>query len=100
MFLTLTVLSPFIPAFSDGAIRFIGLIILLAWYFSTGRKQARFVKEHYGDTYPKKPWGKPLLIAFACFIGFMIACAAVAFAAALINHQSASRVELSRGEAC
>ncbi len=40
----------------------IGLIVLLAWYFTEGNKQAKYLKENDID-YIKKPWGKVLGIA-------------------------------------
>jgi hypothetical protein len=46
-----------------GASRSANLILLLAWYFGSGRAQARYVKERFGTSYPRKGWSKPLLIA-------------------------------------
>jgi len=50
----------------------VGLILLLVWYFSQGRKQTLFVKENYGNVYQKKGWAQPILIAIGCSIGLMI----------------------------
>lgn len=33
--------------------------LLIGWYFASGRGQAKFVKKHYGDNYPRKGWLKP-----------------------------------------
>jgi hypothetical protein len=63
-----------------GAMRLFGLAFLLAWYFSSGRKQSQYVKEKYGSSYPRKPWGKTLLIA----VGFAIAYFVVAAIAGVI----------------
>ena len=52
---------------------FFGLILLISWYVSNGRAQARYVKERFGKDYPRKGWGKPLLIAFAATIGYFVA---------------------------
>jgi len=60
----------------DAIVRFSGLGILLAWYFTGGKVQVAYVKEHFGDNYPRRGWGAPLLIAVACFaalVGVMIA---------------------------
>lgn len=57
---------------ADGAARGLGFLYLLVWYFSVGRSQAKFVKEKFGSNYPKKPWGKALLIGVAAFIGYFI----------------------------
>jgi hypothetical protein len=50
-----------------------GLVLLISWYSSNGRPQARYVKERFGKNYPRKGWGKPLLIAFAATIGYFVA---------------------------
>lgn len=45
--------------------------VLIAWYFSIGKKQCIYVKENFKDEYPRKPWLKPLLIAFSIFIAYI-----------------------------
>jgi len=45
------------------------LILLLAWYFGSGRGQAKFVKERFGNDYPRKGWGKPFAGVFIAFFG-------------------------------
>jgi hypothetical protein len=57
---------------ADGATRGLGFLYLLVWYFSAGRSQGKFVKEKFGSNYPKKPWGKALLIGIAAIIGYLI----------------------------
>jgi hypothetical protein len=52
---------------------------LLAWYFSSGKAQARYVKETYGTSYPRRPLGKPLLIAVACFVAFVVVATLIGF---------------------
>jgi hypothetical protein len=52
------------------AVRYVALLYLVIWYFANGRPQARYVKEKYGKDYPRRPWGKPLLIAIAAFVAF------------------------------
>jgi len=49
-------------------LRYLGVVYLVIWYFANGRSQARYVKERYGKDYPRRPWGKPLLIAIAVFV--------------------------------
>ena len=62
------------PVVAEGAPRGLGFLFLLVWYFSAGREQGKYVKEKYGDTYTKKPWGKALAIGFGAFFGcFVIA---------------------------
>jgi hypothetical protein len=54
-----------------------GIIILLAWYFSHGKLQAKTVKEKFGNAYPHRGWGAPLGIAFGVvmllFVGAFVA---------------------------
>ena len=68
-----TLVSIFIPAIPDGIFRIAGLALLLGWYFSLGRKQIKFVKATWQDRYQRKPWKKPLLVAFSCLIGVFAA---------------------------
>ena len=63
----------------DAASRGIGPILLLAWYFSSGRSQARFVKERFGAAYPRKGWTRPLLIAVGIAVGFFAIVFVIAF---------------------
>jgi hypothetical protein len=50
--------------------------LLLGWYFTLAAKQIRYVKETWQDRYVRKPWTKPLIIAFCCLIGTFIVFAA------------------------
>jgi hypothetical protein len=65
---------------ADGASRGLALLYLLTWYFVAARAQARYVKERWGGDYPRKGWGKPLLIGVAAYAGFV----ALAFAAGFL----------------
>ena len=67
VFLAINVGIVFVPD-SDAAVqsmRMVGLSLLLAWYFSQGQSQSKYVKESLGDDYVKKSWGRPLLIGVA-----------------------------------
>lgn len=57
---------------ADAVSRLTGFVYLLAWYFGSAKAQAKYVKEHFGTSYPRKSWGKPLLIAVGCFFGFFV----------------------------
>jgi hypothetical protein len=57
-----------------------GLVPLFAWYFSAARDQIKTVQERYGRDYPRRGWGKPILIA----IGAIIALFAVAVAVVMV----------------
>jgi hypothetical protein len=54
-----------------GFSRLIGIVLLISWYASSGRGQMAYVKTQFGKDYPRKGWGKPLLIAVLAFIGFI-----------------------------
>jgi hypothetical protein len=59
--LFLSVVSVFIKKGGGGGGSF---LFLLIWYFTAGKSQAKYVKEKFGNNYPRRAWGKPL--AFAC----------------------------------
>ena len=60
------------PKAADGAARGLGFLFLLVWYFSSGRAQGKYVKEKFGKTYAKKPWGKALLIGVGAIVGYFV----------------------------
>ncbi|MDO4795887.1 MAG: hypothetical protein Q4A28_08135 [Brachymonas sp.] len=51
---------------SDTIILGISIGCLVGWYSQEGKKQVQYVKQNFGTNYPKKPWGKVLLLACAC----------------------------------
>ena len=65
----------------DGLSRTVGLVLLLSWYFSSGRSQAEYVKSRYGKDYPRRSWGKPLLLGCLALVGFITFIVVVAFVA-------------------
>jgi hypothetical protein len=65
------------PEKADAASRGLGLIYLFVWYFSAGRTQAKYVREKFGSTYPRRPWGMPLLIGALAIVGIILAAAIV-----------------------
>lgn len=78
MFILTCVLAVFLlpkEAVTDGAFRGAGLTYLLVWYFMSGRQQASFVSENYGEDYQRRPWTQPLLIA----VGGMLATVSLSF---------------------
>ena len=50
--------------------RLCSFVLLLSWYFASGKPQLEFVKSRYGKKYPRKGWAQPLLIAFGALFGF------------------------------
>jgi hypothetical protein len=72
--------------FVDALLRAVGVVLLLSWYFSSGRAQTAYVKSRFGKSYPKRGWGKPLLLASLAVIAFFVYVAAVAFATLALTH--------------
>jgi len=73
------------PRSLDGVSRTVGLVLLLSWYFSSGRSQVGYVKSRYGKDYPRRSWGKPLLLGCLAFVGFIIFIVVVAFVASALK---------------
>lgn len=63
--------SAFFPENKGIGVLFQGLlfILLLSWYFGSARAQAKFVKERFGDSYPRKGWIKPIFIGLITIFG-------------------------------
>jgi len=72
--LLMTTMLSLLPLAGVGAqeARSLALVYLLIWYFAAGRPQARYVKERLGTDYPRKAWGKPLLVAIALFLAYVV----------------------------
>lgn len=60
------------PKASDAAVGWLGILYLFTWYFGVGRSQSTFVKGKFGENYPRKSWGKPLLIGVTAFVGYVV----------------------------
>ena len=71
------------PKAADAISRAVGLGYLLVWYFAAGREQAKYVKEKWGKDYPRRGWGKPLLLAVAAFAGYFLVAVGVGIAVGL-----------------
>ena len=69
----------------DGLSRLIGIVLLLSWYFSSGRGQAEYVKSHFGQVYERRGWGKRLLFALLALIGFIVVVAVIRILASSIQ---------------
>lgn len=62
----------------DALMRSAGLAMLLAWYFSSGRAQQKYVKERFGKDYARRGWGKPIGYTVLVFLGLFAAAMVVA----------------------
>ena len=45
-----------------------GLVLLLVWYYATGKSQHTYVITHFGKHYPHRSWAIPLLTALSIFV--------------------------------
>jgi hypothetical protein len=62
--------------------------LLLAWYFASGKPQMNFVKSRYGGEYPRKGWGRPILIAIGVLLGFGFTVGFIAGVAAMASRHA------------
>ena len=86
----IVVASAFLPDTKtlDALSRAAAVGLLLAWYFSSGRKQSPFVRARFADSYPRRGWTQPLLLALAAFVGFMVAAACLILAASMLGYET------------
>jgi len=56
---------------TEGGMRLVGFALLIGWYFGAGKGQVELVRGRYGNSYPRRGWTGPLLIAFAALIGYV-----------------------------
>lgn len=64
--------------FLDKISRPAGIGLLFAWYFSSGKAQQTYVKERFGTDYERRGWLKPILLAIAAFVGFVLVAVSIA----------------------
>src|SRR6185436_15036771 len=60
-------------------LRLVNLVYTLGWCFSVGRVQGRYVKARFGTSYPRRPWGKPLLLALAGLLAVVALAVAMSY---------------------
>lgn len=65
----------------DGLMKGAGLAMLVGWYFSQGKSQAKYVKEAFPGGYLKKSWGAPLAIAIGGVLAYLAVVCLIAMAA-------------------
>ncbi len=74
----------------DAFSRLFAFVFLLTWYFSSAREQVDYIKSRYGDTYLRRPWGRPLMATLGIFLACFVAVFVIAFIAALVGGSPAS----------
>jgi len=70
---------------ADAATRMVAFAYLLVWYFAAARSQSTYFKERFGKDYPHKGWGKPLLVAVAGLVGYIVLAAVVGYIVAVVR---------------
>ncbi len=48
------------------------LLVLLGWYFLSARAQVKYIKDRFGDNYPRKGWLKPIFGTLGLLFGVAI----------------------------
>lgn len=71
-YLGLTLVTIPFPAVPGGLFSLAAFGLLIGWYWNVGRKQVVYVRQTWREGYLRKPWKKPLLIAFCCLMGTFI----------------------------
>jgi hypothetical protein len=84
-----SVLAAFLPDNKgiDGLSRSVAFVLLLSWYYASGKPQAAFIKARFGKSYPRRGWLKPLLLALLALVGFVAVVVAVAMVAPMFSHE-------------
>ena len=60
---------------------------LLIWYFSAAKPQAKYIKERWGNTYPRRSWLWPLVIAIVALMLLYGSIFFLAFVQAMLSQQ-------------
>jgi len=78
----MALLAAFLPdsKVMDLLTRLTGLVLLIVWYYASGKPQYRYVLTKFGTKYKKKGWSKPLLCAIGGLLGFMVVMGLLGFA--------------------
>lgn len=63
----------------DAVTRLLGFLLLIVWYYANGKSQQAYVLGKFGTGYPRKGWGKPLLLAVLALVGFIVAMGLLGF---------------------
>ena len=59
--------------------------LLVAWYFVSARAQMRYVRENFGDSYPRRGWALPLFLGFVIVIAVSTVNSMIIQAALMAN---------------
>jgi len=62
----------------DGGGRGLSLLFLITWYFASAKSQSKYVKAKWGVAYPRRPWGRALLVGCGAVVGYLVLAVIVA----------------------
>jgi hypothetical protein len=62
-----------------------GFVLTIAWYYGSGKAQQRYVTERFGKVYPRRGWGKPLLLGIAALTGMVVVLMLIGFLSVMIR---------------
>ncbi len=51
-----------------GGVRLINFAYLIGWYYAAAKPQVKYVKERFGDGYPRRGWGVPIVWAIVIIV--------------------------------
>jgi hypothetical protein len=80
----LGVLLPDSKALDVGS-RGAGLGLLVVWYLMSAKSQVSYVTARFGNVYPRRNWGLPILYAVLCFAAFVAIVFAIAVVVGLLQ---------------
>ena len=63
----------------DAFFRFSGIALIVSWYYAIGKSQQTYVNARYGESYIRRGWKKPLLVALFGLAIFFLVIFGVAF---------------------
>jgi hypothetical protein len=69
--IALLVIIPFLPG--SGAARLISIVFIVSWWTSSAKEQVTYVKERFGESYPRRPWLVPVLAALGAAFVYVLA---------------------------
>jgi hypothetical protein len=80
-YMAFVLVSIFIPQIPEAFYRAAAIGLLVGWYVAVGRKQAQDIKAKWQSAYLRKGWTKPLIIATAFLVGYLVILFALVVAA-------------------
>ncbi len=55
-----------------GGVRLINFAYLIGWYYAAAKPQTNYVKARFGDGYPRRGWGVPIVWAIVIIIAVIV----------------------------